>query len=254
MCEVSRHCFSCPRTMQSSIHDEDELRVVRRESILDNRIVVLKVGSAPTKDFTVHEAILREHSHFFRSALDKRWREGRSRIVELPDDDAEVVSAYVDWLYFRKIASKPISPPELPMDDGEYQLLAQLYVFGDKVQADAFCDSVLDAMAQKTDDVATDGTRTFPSHSAIMALYNGTPMGSPGRRFVVDMYAEYGAQSWIPSESEFNHAEFLTDLVRALLDKRQTSSVHKQSNFPRRRKWHKNTDAAEFLQPATSRE
>ena len=148
-----------------------------------------------------------------------------------------------------------MSPPELPMDDGEYQLLAQLYAFGDKVQADSFCDNVLDAMVQKTDDVAVDGTRTFPSHSAIMTLYNGTPPGSPARRFVVDMYAEYGADKWVPSEAEFNHADFLTDLVRALLDKRQTSSVpHKQCNFPRRRKWHKDADAAEFLQPAMSRE
>lgn len=220
-------------------------------SKIDSRIVVLKVASAPIKDFAVHEAILREHSLFFRTALDQKWREGHSRTVELPDDDAEVVSAYIDWLYFRKIASKPVSPPELPMDDGEYQLLAQLYAFGDKVQADSFCDSVLDAMVQKTDDVAADGTRTFPSHSAIMTLYNGTAQGSPARRFVVEMYAEYGAGKWIPLESEFSHADFLTDLVRALLQKRQTSSVHKQLNFPRRRAWHKTADAAEFLQPAT---
>ncbi|EME41830.1 hypothetical protein DOTSEDRAFT_74030 [Dothistroma septosporum NZE10] len=244
---------ACPN-MRSNVQGDDDLRVARRESIIDDRIVVLKVGCTPTTDFAVHEAILREYSLFFRTALDRRWREGHSRTVELPDDDAEVVSAYIDWLYFRRIASKPISPPELPMDDGEYQLLAQLYAFGDKVQADSFCDNVLDAMVQKTDDIATDGTRTFPSHSAIMTLYNGTPPGSPARRFVVDMYAEYGATKWIPSESEFNHADFLTDLVRALLKEQQTTSVHKQPNFPRRRKWHKHADAAEFLQPATSRE
>lgn len=140
------------------------------------------------------------------------------------------------------------------MDDGEYHFLARMYAFGEKVQADAFCDNIIDAMAQKTDDVATDGTRTFPSHSAIMVLYNGTPLDSPARQFCVDMYAEFGAEKWIPKESEFNHNEFLTDLTRALLDRSQATSVHKQSNYPRRRRWHKNSDNAEFLQPVASRE
>ncbi|KAK4495737.1 hypothetical protein PRZ48_013005 [Zasmidium cellare] len=223
--------------------------------IIDDRIVTLNVGPGPTTtDFAVHEAILREHSPFFRTALDKKWREGRSRIIELPYDDADVVAAYVDWLYFKRIASKPVSPPELPIDDGEYQFLARMYAFGEKVQADSFCDNVIDAMAQKTDDVAADGTRTFPSHSAIMALYNGTPTDSPARQFVIDMYAEFGAEKWVPKEAEFNNLEFLTDLARALLDRSQASSLHKQSNYPRRRKWYKNGDSAEFLQPATSRE
>lgn len=35
--------------------------------MIDARIITLKVGPAPTKDFSVHEDMLREHSKFFRS-------------------------------------------------------------------------------------------------------------------------------------------------------------------------------------------
>ncbi|KAM3421413.1 hypothetical protein BST61_g1807 [Cercospora zeina] len=231
---------------------DSDLRVSRGESMIDDRVVTLKVGCAPTKDFSVHEAILREHSPFFRTALDSRWREGLSRIVELPEDSAEIVSAWIQWLYFRRIPTKPISPPELPMDDGEYELLARMYAFGEKVQADSFCDDCVTAMVLKTDEIAECGTRIFPGHSAIMILYNNTPPGCPARKFVVDMYVEYGLDAWIPKEVEYNHPEFLADLVHAFMANRAEGLPHKQTNYPRRRRWHKQERSREFLRPVGS--
>lgn len=203
-----------------------------------------------TQDFSVHEAILREHSPFFRSALDTKWREGRSRIIEMPQDEVDVVRAFVEWLYFQQIASKPLLPPALPIDDGEYNFLARMYGFGEKVQADDFCDDVLTAMTLKSDDVAEDGTRTFPSHSAVMTLYNGTSVASPARQFAVDMYVDFGMDQWIPQATELNHPEFMTDLVHAFLTRNKAVTTHKQSNFPRRHKWHKGEHSREFFTPA----
>lgn len=225
------------------------------ESTIDDRIVVIRAGTGHSvQEFAVHEAILRAHSPFFRTALDKKWREGKQRHIDLPQDDVEVVAAYVNWLYFKKVASKPLAPPELPVDDGEYQYLARMYSFGDKVQADAFCDAVMDAMVAKTDDVARDGTRTFPSHSAIMTLYTGTPAESPARQFVVDMYLEFGAAKWISKEADCNHIEFLTDLTRAFMSRGEKVPLHKKENYPHRKKWHKIPEPDEFLKPAGSDE
>lgn len=220
--------------------------------LIDHRIVTLDVGSEPLRTFAVHESILREHSPFFRAALDQKWREGRSRVVELPMDDEDVVAAYVDFLYFGKVASRPVSPPELPVDDGEFSFLSRCYIFADKVGADIFCDAIIDAMALKTDDVAGDGTRTFPSYTAIMTLYNGTPPDSPARRFAVDMYVEFGIESWIPKEADLSHAEFLTDLARRFLSRKQSVTTHKQPNYPKRTRWHKGDSSREFLRPAAS--
>lgn len=134
------------------------------------------------------------------------------------------------------------------MDDGEFDFLARLYCFAEKVMVPAFSDDVIDAMALKTDDVANDGTRTFPSHTAITILYTGTPAGSPARRFVCDMYCEFGISGWIPKEAGLNHPDFLQDLVRASLGRNPRRSIHKHSNYPRRRKWHKCGQVEEFLQ------
>ena len=222
--------------------------------MIDDRIVTLRIGREPSRSISAHEAVLTEQSLFFRTALSKKWREGGSREIELPHDDYDVVAAYVDWLYFGKIASKPIAPPELPIDDGEYDFLARLYSFGEKIQADLFCNTVVDAMTLKTDVLAADGTRTFPSHAAIAALYSGTPNDSPARRFLVDMYVEFGTEKWIPDEADLNHVEFLTDLTRALLVKSKKSISQTQSNYPRRHRWHKGNSGSEFLQPVRSME
>lgn len=118
------------------------------------------------------------------------------------------------------------------------------------MQADPFCDDCLTAMVLKTDEVAEDGTRTFPSHSAITTLYNSTPADSPARRFVVDMYVDFGMDAWIPREPDVNHPEFLADLVHAFMAYRPDGPHHKQTNYHRRRKWHKQERSREFLQPA----
>lgn len=223
--------------------------------MIDDRIVTIRVGSEETaKQFSAHEAILRENSPFFRTALDKRWKEGRTQRIDLPRDDGDVVAAFLDWSYFKIIASKPVSPPALPMDDGEFDFLARLYCFAERTCCDAFADDIIDAMALKTDEVANDGTRTFPSHSAIMILYSGTPSGSPARRFVVDMYTEFAIPAWIPKETAANHPEFLKEVLREALAKNPRRTIHKHSNYPRRRKWHKRGPGEEFLQVARSGE
>ncbi|EME77419.1 uncharacterized protein MYCFIDRAFT_146637 [Pseudocercospora fijiensis CIRAD86] len=209
--------------------------------MIDDRIVTLRVGdtsNGSTRDFSIHEAILAEYSPYFRAALDEKWREC-SRVMELPFDDIDIVAAYAHWLYFKRVASKLISPPKLSMDDGEFLMLARLYCFGEKVQDEAFCDGVITAMTLKTYDVAEDGTRIFPGHCAVMALYNGTTKNSISRKFMVDMYCEFGMDLWIPEEAELNHPEFLADLVRAFLGGRKSIVPHMQTNFPRRRTWHK---------------
>ena len=222
--------------------------------MIDDRIVTLKLGTESIRHISAHEAVLTEQSLFFRTALSKKWREGGSREIELLHDDYEVVAAYVDWLYFGKIASKPISPPELPIDDGEYEFLARLYAFGEKIQADLFCDTVIDAMTLKSDVLAMDGTRTFPGHAAISVLYGGTLSESPARRFLVDMYVDFGTEKWIPKDADLNHVEFLTDLSRVLLAASKRTISQTQSNYPRRHKWHKCVGGGEFLKPVRSTE
>ncbi|EME77420.1 uncharacterized protein MYCFIDRAFT_146355 [Pseudocercospora fijiensis CIRAD86] len=62
--------------------------------------VTIRVGTGAARETpTIHEYIIREKSQVFRAAFDRKWKEGRSRQVELPEDDPKIVHSYLDWLY-----------------------------------------------------------------------------------------------------------------------------------------------------------
>lgn len=149
----------------------------------------------------------------------KKWLEGQSRILELPEDKPTTVGGYLEWLYSRSIQV------ENPKKRGvhEYRHLTGLYVFGEKIQDDDFCDAVMQAMAKECDRHDEDGDCTgwVPSNREIRTLYDGTLAGSPARRFVVDVHVACGDVDWL-KEDEFEvlPREFLLELARALLGRR----------------------------------
>ncbi|KAJ4393239.1 BTB/POZ domain-containing protein 19 [Gnomoniopsis smithogilvyi] len=51
------------------------------------------------KELHVHRNIISGQSRFFAAACKNRWMEGRSQILELPDDDPEAVEAMVQFMY-----------------------------------------------------------------------------------------------------------------------------------------------------------
>lgn len=72
-------------------------------------IVTVNVGGAEDKSgevrtFTVHESLVVHYSEFFRAALDgDRWKEGATRVVDLPVDDPDAFELYVSWLYTKRL-------------------------------------------------------------------------------------------------------------------------------------------------------
>ncbi|KAF7195301.1 hypothetical protein HII31_03507 [Pseudocercospora fuligena] len=64
--------------------------------------VIVKVGR-PATVFHVNEERIAESSESFKAALKKEWPSGRSRIIQLPDEDAEIFNVYLNWLYARAL-------------------------------------------------------------------------------------------------------------------------------------------------------
>ncbi|KAK4495655.1 hypothetical protein PRZ48_012923 [Zasmidium cellare] len=186
-------------------------------------IITIKAGDGEArKTLSIHEDIIKSSSPFFRAALDKNWKEAQSREITLPSDSAEVVSCYVDWCYSKQIASTHLFSEQSLRDlDEEDALLADLYVFGEKVQDDRFCNAVMTAMAELMDqEFVTDGVLASrsPGPSTVKTIYDGTPTDSPARRFLVDQYVAYGSQEWFDGNDEYLQCpEFLRDLALAQL-------------------------------------
>ncbi|KAK5126459.1 hypothetical protein LTR85_010695 [Meristemomyces frigidus] len=181
--------------------------------------VILSVGSDAAK-LIVHEQTIRSRSDFFDAALDKCWKEAQDRRISLPDDKADIVQRYCQYLYSEKIYLTPtIFQKDVAKDTNllpEYLVLAELYVFGEKIGDIPFKDAVIDAfLCRRSEPV--EGVRYSPITSAVDILYEGTMPGSPARRLMVDRHVRLGASHWISDKSEDQNKEFLMDLARTML-------------------------------------
>ena len=114
-------------------------------SELESERMAVKVGKdSACKDFTVPKEILCR-SEWFKTALkDNQFREGQSKIIELPEDTPEVFEIFLYFLY-----NECITFPELSQDTpgglrGEELVLhSRLWAFGDKYLAPDFQDCVI---------------------------------------------------------------------------------------------------------------
>jgi hypothetical protein len=166
--------------------------------------------------YIVHEELLCEHAPFFQVAVKEEWKEGKDRTIPLPEDDPDVVSLYLHWIYASRILSRK---PTNEGSNGEIRLLVDAFVFGEKIQDGRFKDAVIDAAIKSTTSPDKEGNTWFPGVTATNRAYKGTPPGSPLRRLIVDFWALNGQEHW---DRKGLNADFLTDLTGELLARRQS--------------------------------
>lgn len=176
-----------------------------------------------------HEGILSKHSAFFRAALHKEWIEGQTRRVHLPDDEPELMYAYIQWIYSRKFST------DITRDaSGEprFNKLAKLYVLGEKLLDGDFQDNVANAMILPS---RAEGIhKVSPGEDAIDIIYTSASRSSPARQLLVDMWVAYGCSSWVQRDEGEGwkvHQDFKDDLVEALL-RRRCLREHVHDEYP----------------------
>lgn len=76
-------------------------------------MIRLKVGSEG-KVFTVHEALLCHESKYFRTALQGSFRESQEKYLELDEEDPDIFSVFIYWLYGRDLPSQEETASKLP--------------------------------------------------------------------------------------------------------------------------------------------
>jgi hypothetical protein len=189
-------------------------------------LITLKAGGDSGTTLTVHETIIKENSPFFCAALDKKWKEGQLREIELPEDQPKTVSAYVEWLYSKNI--DVVSTQKLDDKDRNLQFdnLAALYVFGEKIQNTRFKNAAITAILTAREGPGeADKPSANPDVVAVKTIYDGTMAESLARKLMVHIYVEGGWNDWTKKDSAQHHPDFLLDLVRAFMDKRSPPSL-----------------------------
>ncbi|KAK5159717.1 hypothetical protein BJ546DRAFT_950332 [Cryomyces antarcticus] len=186
------------------------------------KIVTVRVGTG-NDEFSVHEELVCASSPFFEAAMKPHWKEAKDRLVELPEDTAEIFGIYIQWLYTKGIASLPEDPSSDSFLGEGYSLLASAYVLGEKLQDIAFKNDVVDAIMAESFNLNPNGQRLFPGCHHIKIIYDGTPKSSLARRLLVDMYVRHGTGTWISDSCTTLPRDFLVDLAIAQYQHRTNS-------------------------------
>lgn len=226
---------TCLKSAQQSADGEHHLHPSSSKTSTDltssftSDIVTLKVGESKSDTFTIHADVFKKHSPFFEAALDKKWKEGQSLQIDLPEDEPDIVEAYLCWLHDGNFEARK-SPGD---DDLTFVHFAKLYVLGEKIQDNAFCNSVMDAMT-KTSDLPAWSFR-LPSANAVSILYSGTPEDSPARSYFANSFV---SRCRLSKEVAQRYCkEFLEDVVADLANRATIGAYEAQ--YPRRQTWYK---------------
>ncbi|KAL1800542.1 hypothetical protein ACET3X_000884 [Alternaria dauci] len=187
--------------------------------------VFICVGTDPdTEHFVAHESFLTSRSEFFRRAMNGNWKEAETRTINLPDDNAQVFAHYINYVYTGQLPTTSKTSLELKelteeeFDDhvqDQYEIIFDVFVLSEKLQ-DITTKNAMMKAALATTRLTRNGTEwRTPSRHTVNAIYNGTPTGSPARRFVTDSWTAVSL-SFIFSQSRKLNQEFIKDLCESL--------------------------------------
>lgn len=153
-------------------------------------MITVNVGDVPTV-FHVPRSLLCDASEFFKTATKVEWREGQTKLVNLPDDTCASFSNWLNWLYRRELTMGPNEGEA--MDQASYhqnwRSLMAAYSLGRKLLDGDYKDAVVDAMAVLALTRHGDRCRYAPPRFARTQIFGTTNAGSTARRLIVNIMA-----------------------------------------------------------------
>jgi hypothetical protein len=86
--------------------------------------------------------------------------------------------------------------------DEYYQLLADLYVLGERLLDETIRGAIIKEFICFTSLTDKSSKRYCPMRETVSIIYRGTTAGSPARRLMVDIHLAYGTTKWLDSACE----------------------------------------------------
>ncbi|KAF2492749.1 hypothetical protein BU16DRAFT_529031 [Lophium mytilinum] len=196
-----------------------DLREPKRRKLahIGRTTIDIWVGEGDHREcFSIHEKLLTSRSDFFARAMDGSWKESKESVINLPTDSPALFSLYMHHLYTGKLATAP--DEDTTESGGEHWVLAQLYVFAEKIQDSKCKNDILDAMVEHT----FEGPQAkWPSCATIQTIYSGTAGPCPARRFLVDIYAVERTSAWCAKDQREKYpAEFVWDVMARMSERK----------------------------------
>jgi len=177
----------------------------------------VRVGSGlNTASFFVHSKLLTSRSDFFKHATNHDSKESEETIVALPDGDPDTFRRYLNLVYAHQLVTK---------ETMQWLKLCRLYVLAEKLQDVTSKNQVIDGMCVFFNEITCQYAlrqkihRTLPAE-ATAELYDGTTHTSKARKLLVDLYTDFGSESWLQNNREPLPEDFIKELAFRLLQKR----------------------------------
>lgn len=129
------------------------------------------------------------------------------------------------------------------LDSGcpNYTVLFKLYIFGDKIKDDGFCDHVVSVVCRGLDQTNSEGAVWSPAPEVIKVLYERTLPSCPLRDLVARDHAERFDETWFDDSVGGRYAdcpkEFFMDMTKEFVKLRGKSKV--QDWYDRREQFFK---------------
>jgi hypothetical protein len=168
-------------------------------------VVTFRVGDEKLQDFVVHEKLIARRSEFVRTALSKDWKESLERVIHLPKAEPRTFELYQQWLYTGRIPSCGYG--DHTKDAQEYRNLVDAYNLGERFLDADWKDAIVDAIINKL-----YCTSVFDPRLTNL-VYDNTPLLSPLRRLLQDIYVYSGSAKWLEDMEDVN-SDFAKDLCK----------------------------------------
>jgi hypothetical protein len=201
-------------------------------------MLTVRVGKGQKrKDFTAHESFLTSSSEFFRRAMNGSWKEAKTRVIHLSDDNPNIFGLYLNFVYTGELTTTRTQQEESSGVDfntwalqiqQEYGDLFCIYVLAEKLQDISAKNATMRAAISVTQTVHPDtGQWLSPSLRTANIVYQGTPENNHGRRLVMEICSGLSLNDIIPAIKGYElHQDLVRDLASTLENIRPLSGEY----------------------------
>ncbi|KAK3691468.1 hypothetical protein LTR37_018665 [Vermiconidia calcicola] len=130
--------------------------------------------------FVVYKDTITRRSPFFDAACKKHWNQSEdAKPIELPDDDPEIFTDYLQTLYGDKVQAEDAD------EDHGFLALAKAYILADKLGDLQSANLIIDKIT-----IHRRTTSAIPGVQSIVTAFERASESSPLRRLLVNIYID----------------------------------------------------------------
>lgn len=108
----------------------------------------------------------------------------------------------------------------------EHALLSKLYILAEKLMDETTKVVALSGLKARAEEPDADRQLYCPAIDSVQIIYEGTPVDSPARQLIVQLYTNVGNGTLLDEDVDALPKDFLYDLSRNLLKVRPLLSSH----------------------------